>query len=42
MGVDFSANLSLKGISWHISWYGKLVDAIHDYVWEEEDADDIS
>ena len=42
MGIDFTAKLSLKGFVWHVSLYGWMLDSIHDYVWEDEDADDIS
>lgn len=37
MGLDFTAKLSLKEFSWHVCWYGKFIDAIHDYVWEDDE-----
>lgn len=40
MSIDFTAKLSLKGFVWHVCWYGKFIDTIHDYVWEGEDEDE--
>lgn len=37
MSVDFEGNLSWTGVSWRINFYSKLIDSIHDYVWEEDD-----
>ena len=40
MTISIESSWSWNKVTFSVSMYSKLIDTIHDYVWEPEDEDD--